>query len=63
MAEFMALDADIEETESGAHNDEGVHGLSLLEDEDAHTGRTGDTSLNLGGAFSKRLPVHFHYSD
>ena len=63
MAEVMAVLADTKETESAAHNDEGVHGLSLIEDEDAHKGRTGDTSLYPGGAFSKRVPVHFHDSD
>ena len=63
MAEVMAVLADTEETEYAAHKDEGVHGFSLIEDEDAHTGRTGDTSLYPGGAFSKRVPVHFHDSD
>ena len=66
MAEVMAVVANTEgteETESAAHNDVGVHGLSLIENEDAHTGRTGDTSLYQGGAFSKRVPVHFHDSD
>ena len=63
MAEVMAVLADTEETESAAHNDEGVHGFSLIEGEDAHTGRTGDTSLYPGGAFSKGVPVHFHDSD
>ena len=61
MAKVMAVLADTEGTESAAHNDEDVHGLSLLEDED--TGCTGDTSLFPAGAFSKRVPVHSHHSD
>ena len=63
MAEVMAVLANTEETASAAHDDEGVHGLSLIEDEDAHTSCTGDTSLYQGGAFSKRVPVQFHGSD